>query len=51
MGIEIKNQPDIFQQLYSHAKNVSLLKKALDGALLKIARTEFEVLMQQATIK
>lgn len=46
MGIEINNQPDIFQQLYSHAKDVSLLKKALDSALLKIARTEFEVLMK-----
>lgn len=44
MGIEINHQPDIFLQLYSHAKDVSMLKKALDSALLKIADTEFEVL-------
>ncbi len=50
MDIEINNQPDIFLQLYSHAKDVCLLKKDLDSALLKIAGTEFEVLMKLALV-
>lgn len=50
MDIENNNQPDIFQQLYLHAKDVSLLKKTLDSALLKIAGTEFEVLMKLALV-
>jgi putative two-component system response regulator len=48
--MEMNNQPDIFEQLYSHAKDLSLLKKELDSALLKIARTEFEVLMKLALV-
>ena len=50
MHMEIQNHPDIFQQLYSHAKDVSVLKKELDSALLRIARTEFEVLMKLSLV-
>lgn len=42
----ISTPPELYQQLYSHAKDVNLLKKELDIALLNIARAEFEVLMK-----
>lgn len=50
MYTNISAPPDLSQQLYSHAKDVSLLKKELDSALLKFARTEFEVLMKLSLV-
>lgn len=50
MNTETINHTDLSQQLYLHAKDVSLLKKELDNALLQIARTEFEVLMKLALV-
>lgn len=38
------------EQLYSHAKDVNRLKKELDDAMLKLARTEFEILMKLALV-
>lgn len=43
-------QPDFSGQLYSLAKDVNLLKKELDSALLKLAQTEFDVLMKLALV-
>ena len=48
MNTDTIKHPDLSEQLYSLAKDVNLLKKELDSALLKIARTEFEVLMKLA---
>lgn len=50
MNINNIEQSDLSEQLYSLAKDVNLLKKDLDSALLKIARTEFEVLMKLALV-
>jgi putative two-component system response regulator len=50
MNININNHSDLSPQLFMHAKDVSLLKKELDSALLKIARTEFEVLMKLSLV-
>lgn len=46
MYINISNPTELTEQLYSQAKDIRLLKKQLDSALLKIARSEFEVLMK-----
>jgi putative two-component system response regulator len=50
MNMSIQNPPDLSQQLYSHARDVGLLKKELDRALLKIASTEFEMLMKLSLV-
>ena len=41
---------DLSEQLYSLAKDLNSVKKELDHLLLKIARTEFEVLMKLALV-
>lgn len=41
---------DLSEQLYSLAKDLNSVKKELDHVLLKIARTEFEVLMKLALV-
>ena len=50
MNQEIANQLDFSEQLYSLAKDLNSIKKELDNVLLKIARTEFEVLMKLALV-
>ena len=47
---ETASQLDLSEQLYSLAKDLNLVKKELDNVLLKIARTEFEVLMKLALV-
>ena len=41
---------DLSEQLYTLAKDLNSVKKELDNVLLKIARTEFEVLMKLALV-
>lgn len=50
MNQETVNQLDFSEQLYSLAKDLNSIKKELDNVLLKIARTEFEVLMKLALV-
>lgn len=50
MNQETTAQLDLSEQLYSLAKDLNSVKKELDNVLLKIARTEFEVLMKLALV-
>lgn len=50
MNQETTEQFDLSEQLYSIAKDLNTVKKELDNVLLKIARTEFEVLMKLALV-
>ena len=50
MNQDPTDQLDLSEQLYSLAKDLNSVKKELDHVLLKIARTEFEVLMKLALV-